>query len=687
MAYQALNYLPGVCKVDSAYSNSIKAGYTQDGLSVGRFTDMIGARFIAGRPEKKGGWSPLTATTLTGVCRGQKDWRDYSQNLYDAFGTSNKLMVWLNSTMALLNITPLRSITTGTLTNAITTTNSSATVSVAHTGHGLVTGDYVQLTAGSAVNGVTVAGTYFVTVTDANNYTVTTSTIASGSGSGGGSTTYVYYRVTLSSNPFTTVSGSNVVTVSQTAHGAVTGDTVIITGATAVNSITLSGSYVIQSTTANTYTVSAGNNASGSGTGGGTPNVQYEINVGNVDAGYGSGYGIGTYGTGGYGQNQSSSSIVLNPRIWCLDAYGQQLIANPYGGTLYVWDPSTYSSNNGRAYPLYGAPSTINAFFITPERFLFAIGTSGNYLQVQWPDQNNYNTWTALPTNTANSRTLQIGSYAVGGIAARDGSSLVITNSCAYLFNYSGDSYIYDSSAVGRNSGLIAPLAITSLGGNAYWMSQDEFWTWNGAVTPLPSDDIRDYVFKNITISQQFKCFAFSNTQKKEITFYYPANGSTEISNSVTYHLDQQCWSIDTKSRTSHIDNLLFQYPISTDASGNIWQEEYGTDANGAALNSYITFSPVAMSKGDRRMDVVGFLPDFERQSGALTLNLLTQSYPDDPQTVSGSYNLAASDGAPLIDTRIGTTFIGYQLVSNVVGGDYRLGLCQADIQVAGARR
>lgn len=687
MSYVQLSALPGVCLSDSAYSNSIKGAYTTEGLATGRYVDMLGSRFFAGRPEKKGGWIPLILTKLTGVCRGEKDWRDFSQNLYCAFGTNLKLQVFLNSTNALIDITPLRSILTGTLTNPLTT-STSTTVSVAHTAHGLKSGDYAQLTANAVVDNVQVAGTYFVTVVDANNYTITVPSPATGSTSGGGGqVSYVYYRITLT-NPFTTVSGSNIVTVAHTNNGASVGDYVTISNATAVNGITLDGEYPIQSTSANSYTVNAANAASGSGSGGGTPNFQYDISSGQIDAGTTAGYGTGTYSTGGYGLGQTTTTFTSQPRIWALDNYGQQLLASPYNDTIYVWDPSTYTTNNGRAYPLYGAPTNVLGMFVTPERFVFALGAAGNPLEVQWPDQNDYTNWNALPTNTANSRTIQIGSFIVGGIAARDGSSLVLTNNCCYAFNYSGDTFIYDSTAAGRNSGLIGPLALTTYAGNAYWMSEDEFWTWNGAVQPLPSDDIRDYVFRNINKGQAFKCFAVTDPHFKEITFYYPTtSGGNEITSSVTYHVDQGVWSIDTKSRTSQVNNQLFPYPISSDALGNIWQEEFGTDANGAALDSYVVFNPTAVMKGERHCDVMGFMPDFERQAGDCELSVLTQTYPDDPQAISGPYTLGASDTDPLIDLRIGSTFVGYKIESNVLGGDYRVGLPQVDVNPAGARR
>jgi len=63
-------------------------------------------------------------------------------------------------------------------------------------------------------------------------------------------------------------------------------------------------------------------------------------------------------------------------------------MVNNYGcsllGLLYL-DPTTYTGNN--AYPMYGAPATVNAMFVTPERFIFALGSTTNYLLMQWPDR------------------------------------------------------------------------------------------------------------------------------------------------------------------------------------------------------------------------------------------------------------------------------------------------------------
>jgi hypothetical protein len=66
---------------------------------------------------------------------------------------------------------------TTSLTNALSTTSGSATVSVTQNSHGLTTGNSVTITGASAIGGLTNAnltGTFVVTVTGVNTYTITT---------------------------------------------------------------------------------------------------------------------------------------------------------------------------------------------------------------------------------------------------------------------------------------------------------------------------------------------------------------------------------------------------------------------------------------------------------------------------------------------------------------------------------
>lgn len=643
---------------------------------------MDGARFVAGYPEKIGGWNYTSTNSLTGVPRGLRDWRDLNANVYLGIGTHEKLYCFFQGTAT--DITPFRAIQTGTLTNAFVVTNGSPTVTVNHTAHKLQSGDYVKLVAGTSVGGITPAGVFDpITVTGTNAYTFLNSGTATANGTGGGLIAYTYYRTTLS-NPFATTTASPLVVVTHTAHGASQGDFVEINGASAVAGITLSGEYAITSVVdANNYRVTASSNANATTTGGGTPNFQYDVSIGSADATTSFGYGNGGYGIAGYGQ--STIGTTMPPRVWALSPYGQQLLASYYGGTIYVWDPSI----GGRAYPLYGAPSTVLWMFVTPERFVFALGINGQLMQLAWPDQNDYTNWISLPTNTANSgRTLQNGSYMVAGIAVRDGVSIVFTNTAAYPFTYSGDNNVYADQLGSDGCGLVGPLAVNTVSGTAYWMGASEFWLWNGVVQPMDSDDIRDYVFQNINLAQAYKFVCATNVAKKEVWFFYVSAASTEIDSYVIRHLDQNCWSIGrVLLRTSWIDRGLFPTPIATDASGFIYNQETGNDAVMTALNSYVKYSPVQISDGEYNQDVTGFVPDFERQSGDISLEVMTQQYPQDTATVSGPYTITDDDTTPIIDLRAAGKIVSYEIISNTLGGDWRLGLPAVEIQKAGARR
>lgn len=149
-------------------------------------------------------------------------------------------------------------------------------------------------------------------------------------------------KYTLGSNPFTTISGSAVVTVTDSNGGYNNGDFVTFSGATAVNGITLLGEYELtcSAISPSTYTVTASNQATGSGSGGGSNVVAaYQINTGFADAQAQTGWGASGWGSGNWGQGTTEEEPI---RLWTQDNYGQDLVFAPIGGPIYYW----YGSNS-----------------------------------------------------------------------------------------------------------------------------------------------------------------------------------------------------------------------------------------------------------------------------------------------------------------------------------------------------
>lgn len=141
-------------------------------------------------------------------------------------------------------------------------------------------------------------------------------------------------------NPFTTVSGSDVVTVEHEQHGLLVDDAITYSHAVAVGGITIDGAYTVtEILTPNKYTITHSSNATSTVT---TPAGGYVDFVSTLEAGLtdgtgGSGYGTGTYGGGTYG---SPSTGQFFPRTWTMSNWGENLIACPRGGGIYEWQPA-----------------------------------------------------------------------------------------------------------------------------------------------------------------------------------------------------------------------------------------------------------------------------------------------------------------------------------------------------------
>jgi hypothetical protein len=103
---------------------------------------------------------------------------------------------------------------------------------------------------------------------------------------------------TLTANPFSATSGSNIITVSDTVSGITPnpGDYVVFTSTASVGGLSIVGEYQVATVlNTTTYTFTSPVNATSTGTGGGTVTVSYELPVGNIVGTVGNGWGAGAW--------------------------------------------------------------------------------------------------------------------------------------------------------------------------------------------------------------------------------------------------------------------------------------------------------------------------------------------------------------------------------------------------------
>lgn len=489
---------------------------------------------------------------------------------------------------------------------------------------------------------------------------------------------------TLGNDPFAVVDTSNIVTVMDAAHGRNPGDLAIFDGATGGGGITIDGEYTILTVpSAGSYTIqhSAAATSTDATTGGAAVTYEYEIGIGVERGIYGLGYGAGGYGIGTYGTERTSSTIFIEPRIWAFDHFGRILLAAYNGGTLYAWDPD---GGFVRAVKVADAPDDIRHMFITEERFVFALCEG---MRVDWCTQNDYTTWTPATDNTANTRTLSVGTKLIAGCSLGKTLSLVWSDFALYVFQYTGTNAIFSSRVAGRNCGLVSPSCFATANGIAFWMGHSNFYYYNGAVQPIPNvRDIRDYVFDALNRENAFLSWAEYLPKFNEIVWYYIATGDTEPSYYVLLCLDDFSWAAGQLTRTAgasftHGDTR----PYMASDDGHIYLHEEGVDADGVALEASITLGPSALQGGAQLFNIDGFMADFHDQAGDITATF--SGWDRLRHATIDTQEITIGEDDDLIDLRLEGRYVSLELVTNEIGGYFRWGKPDVMVSSNGTRR
>ena len=186
---QKLQFKPGVNRDQTNYTNE------------GGFYECDKIRFRSGYPQKLGGWLRFGEITLKGICRQMFNWiTSFSDNLL-ALGTSKK--VYLEGGGFLTDITPLRAtFNTPVTDNCFDTTIGLNLVNVNIVGHGATAGSFVTFSGvvgpiGGIPQAEFNAEFEITSITDADNFKITTTTAATSTATGGGTAIVAAFQINI----------------------------------------------------------------------------------------------------------------------------------------------------------------------------------------------------------------------------------------------------------------------------------------------------------------------------------------------------------------------------------------------------------------------------------------------------------------------------------------------------------
>jgi len=601
-----LTLRPGVNRENTRYTTE------------GGWYDCDKIRFRQGTPEKIGGWARISASTFLGVCRSLWNWVTLSAQNLMGVGTDSKF--YIEQGGAYYDVTPIRQTTT--LTNPFTATLSSSTITVTHTSHGCLTGDFVTF-SGAGITGLggnitagVLTGQFQLTVVNTNSYTITVAATANATdvaGSPGGGTVIAQYQVNVGNTAAIPLVGWGSGGWGTTTWGgspAVTTSTVplrvwnqqnfgedLIYGP---NQGALYYWYAKQGLVATNFTVSIA-----------SPGV-LTLGFAPVD-----GLAITLETTGALPTGLSVGTVyyVVNTAGFTCS------LATTYGGTAI----NTSGSQSGthsvsqRGIPLTALPGASDVPIIhnllqisDTSRFVLVFGTNElgtttyDPLLIRWSDQENAAVWTPQATNQAVFIRLSHGSKIVSSQVQRQ-EILVWTDSSIYSLQYLGPPYVWGSQLLGDNISIAGQNAAVVASGVVYWMGVDKFYMYDGRLQTL-NCDLRRFVFGDFNQNQRTQVYAGSNEAFNEVWWLYCSANSSQIDRYIVYNYLERVWYYGTLARSAWLDSGLLSYPIATTydtatQTGRIIYHEYGindnTDGTEVAISANISSAEFDIDDGD----------------------------------------------------------------------------------------
>jgi hypothetical protein len=297
-------------------------------------------------------------------------------------------------------------------------------------------------------------------------------------------------------------------------------------------------------------------------------------------------------------------------------------------GKIYDWNLSTSSL----AAQIAGSPNA-KAVMATNDLFVMALGANNDPRAVAWSDRGVRTTWTPAADNLAGSTRLQTNGQLRCGKRFR-GGELLFTTVDVHLARYVGKPSVYVFERLASGCGIVSPQASAVVGSRVFWMSDNNFWEYNGFAQPMPCD-VQDYVFTGMNESQRSKVYAVHNSAFGEVWWFYPSLNSSECDRYVIFSYLEGHWNIGALDRTCGVNQEVFGKPLFVDADGQVYEHEVGEDRE--SRRGYARSAPIELGNGEQFMYAESYIPD-EGTVGDSTVQFFTRMYPNATEYQKGPF-------------------------------------------------
>ncbi len=724
MPLTKLQFRPGIVQDLTSYSNE---GGWRDGDKV---------RFRLGYPEKIGGWEKYTSSTFLGSCRALHNWIALDGSNFLGLGTN--LKYYIEEGGSFVDITPLRTgspTSAGAVTfSAVTSNPFSSTITVTHTNHGAVSGDFVTFSSVASLGGnitdivlnqeysidqVLSASSYQITAKDLLGATVTSNSSDTGNG---GSNTVGNYQINVGLN--TTVGGTGwgaglyggrtsaplQTTVNEGGTLSASDTTITVTSATgivATDIVMIDNELILVGGISSNDLTGCTRGHSGTTAVTHTDGSLVILAKGNADAANDF-FGWGVAASGGL-------TTTTQIRLWSHDNFGEDLLTNPRDSGVFYWDKST--GTNARSVELStisgtkrSVPTICKQIMVSDrDRHVLAFGADGlggstdvqgngvqDPLLIRFSSQESPIDWYPTETNTAGDLRLGSGSTFVRAIETKR-EILVWTDTALTSMRFIGPPFTFGLQQLASNITIAGPNAAVATEDFVFWMGIDNFYVYAGQTKQLQCT-VKDRVFNDINLDQSDKIYGGVNSEFSEVFWFYASSGSQANNRYVVYNYLDKIWYYGTLGRTAWLDRGTRPFPLATDNNGYLYNQEFGHDDDGSSMDSYIESAVMDIGDGDRFTFINKVIPDLSFSGSTAistpqaTFTIKSRDNPGQDFDNTGAGTAIRTQTVPVEEytqqlyLRSRGRSFAMRVESNAIGAKWRLGSPRVNIRQDGRR-
>jgi hypothetical protein len=449
----------------------------------------------------------------------------------------------------------------------------------------------------------------------------------------------------------------------------------------------------------------------------------------------------GTYNTSIISDRTPGTLVASSANLWQFDVdtaggEGLRLIAqvapnlncicNSEGGQLFYGDefgtaPLTEITNLPVPYSATGGVVALHPYTV-------AFGNDGF---VMWSVPSNPADFTGSGAGNA----YVTGQKIVRGLPLRGGpgnspSGLLWSADSLLRMTYVGGTPTFQFDTISAQSSIMSAQCVIEYDGIFYWIGTDRFLSFNGVVREIENNLNQNFFFDNLNYAQRQKVFAVKVPRFGEIWWCFPFGDSTEPDHAIIYNVRENVWydtPLPNGGRAAGLFPAVFRKPLMTGAvpasylpistritegsdtritessdtriteeSGSpqykLWVHEIGTDEiDGLSVNPVLSYFETAdlslpvQSQTNKALQVLIMEPDFV-QSGDMTVQVKGRANARSPEVDGEIKTIVQTPQTPeeqIIYFKDQRRELRFRFTSNVVGGNYEMGLILAHVQPA----